>query len=205
MPAAVAVAYLPLHRTRAITVTEATLTFGFRAASTVDAENVRELAELADLDLMQARRHAAVLAGHYLPLICVPCATQRPGRSPGGWTRWKPIGLTARHSRGAAPPWSTSAPTWATAAQTWPTPVMVPPLSPPPSLTSQDPSGAVTAEYLAAAVIEQALAIALVGARHLGHYRWDGVLATAQVMAAATWDLFQYVTWDHASCPQPIP
>jgi hypothetical protein len=36
-PAAVAVAYLPLHRTRAITVTEDTLAFGFRAASTAGA------------------------------------------------------------------------------------------------------------------------------------------------------------------------
>jgi hypothetical protein len=67
VPAAVAVAYLPLHRTRAITVTEGTLAFGFRAFSTFDAEDVRELAGLADLDLMQARRHASLLAGHCLP------------------------------------------------------------------------------------------------------------------------------------------
>jgi hypothetical protein len=206
VPAAVAVAYLPLHRTRAITVTEATLTFGFRAASTVDAENVRELAELADLDLMQARRHAAVLAGHYLP----PHLRALRNAGPGPITR----GLDAREAdwadrkaqlRGSATLVDIGADMGDGSTDLAGACRGAAVISSPPSLTSQDPSGAVTAEYLAAAVIEQALAIALVGARHLGHYRWDGVLATAQVMAAATWDLFQYVTWDHASCPQPVP
>ena len=36
--AAIAVAYLPLHRTRAITVTEGTLASGFRAACTADGD-----------------------------------------------------------------------------------------------------------------------------------------------------------------------
>ena len=62
----VAIVYLPLHRTQAVTVTEQTLTFGFRAASTDDPAEVPGLAAVADLDLMQARRHAAVLAGHLL-------------------------------------------------------------------------------------------------------------------------------------------
>ena len=65
-PAAVAIVYLPLHRTQAMSVTEQTLTFGFRAASTDDAAEMPGLAAVADLDLMQARRHAAVLAGHLL-------------------------------------------------------------------------------------------------------------------------------------------
>ena len=34
VPATTAVVYLPLHRTRPVTVTAQTLTFGFRAAST---------------------------------------------------------------------------------------------------------------------------------------------------------------------------
>ncbi len=66
MLAAFAVAYLPLHRTRAITVTEDTLAFGFRATSTADDGCIPPLAEVADLDLMQARRHARFLAGHAL-------------------------------------------------------------------------------------------------------------------------------------------
>ena len=54
-----AIVYLPLHRTRTLAVTGQTLTFGFRAASTTGAAEAAALAALADLDLMQARRHAA--------------------------------------------------------------------------------------------------------------------------------------------------
>jgi hypothetical protein len=65
-PAAVAIVYLPLHRTRTVTVTEQTLTFGFRAAGADDPADMPALAAIADLNLMQARRHAAVLAGQLL-------------------------------------------------------------------------------------------------------------------------------------------
>src|SRR5262245_44563934 len=66
VPSAVAIVYLPLHRTQTMVVTEQTLTFGFRAASTNSTAEIPELAAIADQDLMQARRHAAVLAGHLL-------------------------------------------------------------------------------------------------------------------------------------------
>ena len=66
MPSAVAVVYLPLHRTQAINATEQTLTFGFRAASADGPGDMPALTAMADLDLMQARRHAAVLAGYLL-------------------------------------------------------------------------------------------------------------------------------------------
>ena len=52
-------------------MTGQTLAFGFRAASADDPAELPAVAAVADLDLMQARRHAAVLAG--LP----------PGRGPG--------------------------------------------------------------------------------------------------------------------------
>src|SRR5262249_1854976 len=63
---AAAVIYLPLHRTQALTVTGQTLTFGFRAAGIGDPAELPALAAMADLDLMQARRHARVLAGYRL-------------------------------------------------------------------------------------------------------------------------------------------
>ncbi len=206
VPAAVAVACLPLHRTRAITVTGDTLTFGFRVASTADAEKVGELAELADLDLMQARRHAAVLVGHDLPLYLRALRNAAPGQITRGldameadWADRKaqPRGSATLVDIGADMDDGSKDLAGAFhGAAVSPSPA---------SLTSHDQSDAVTAEYLAAAVTEQALAIALVGARHLGRYRWDGVLATAQIMAAATWDLFQYAAWNHTSCPQPVP
>ena len=61
-----AIVYLPLHRTQPVTVTGQTLTFGFRAASATDQSEIPGVAAVADLDLMQARRRAAVLAGYRL-------------------------------------------------------------------------------------------------------------------------------------------
>ena len=58
-----AIVYLPLHRTRPLAVTGPTLTFGFRAASITGQAEADDLAALADLDLIQARRHAAILTG----------------------------------------------------------------------------------------------------------------------------------------------
>ena len=66
-PAAIGIVYLPLHRTQMLAITEETLTFGFRAAGATCAAETPLLAAVADVDLLQARRHAAVLAGHRLP------------------------------------------------------------------------------------------------------------------------------------------
>lgn len=205
-PAAVAVAYLPLHRTRAITVAEDTLTFGFRVASTADAEKVGELAELADLDLMQARRHAAVLVGHDLPLHLRALRNAAPGQITRGLDAieadWADRTAQPRASATLVDIGTDLGDGSKDLASVFREAAVIPT---PASLTSHDPPDAMTAEHLAAAITEQALAIALVVARHLGRYHWDGVLATSQVMAAAAWDLFQYAAWDHASCPQPVP
>ena len=66
MTTSAAIVYLPLHRTRAVTVTGPTLAFGFRAASITGRAEAGALAGLADLDLIQARRHAAILTGSML-------------------------------------------------------------------------------------------------------------------------------------------
>src|ERR1035437_7530782 len=54
---------LPLPRTRTMTVTGHPLTFGSRAASITGEADAGALTALANLDLLQARRHAAVLTG----------------------------------------------------------------------------------------------------------------------------------------------
>lgn len=210
VPAAVAIAYLPLHRTRAITVTEGTLAFGFRAASTAGAEEICELTKLADLDLMQARRHAGFLAGHQLPasthalreatsglvtrgLDAVEADwADRPARV-GGCATMVDVETDCGDGATNLADVCRNANVEASAA----------------SLTgiiaaSGAAEGSVTVEHLAAAAAERALAIALTCAWHLGRYYWDGVLGTARVMATTTWDLFPQVTWDHNWCPQPI-
>ena len=65
------------------------------------------------------------------------------------------------------------------------------------------PAGRGTAERLAAAAAERALAIALACARGLGRYRWEGTVRTARIMAATAWDLFPNVAWGDTPCDQP--
>ena len=56
-----------LHRTRPVSITGQTLAFGFRAASITGEAEAAALAAVADLDLSQARRHAAILTGCSCP------------------------------------------------------------------------------------------------------------------------------------------
>lgn len=62
-PTAMAVAYLPLNRTRPAAIAGQELDFGFRAVSASDPAGLADLARQVDLDLARARRHASVLAG----------------------------------------------------------------------------------------------------------------------------------------------
>jgi hypothetical protein len=183
-PAAVAIVYLPLHRTRTVTVTEQTLTFGFRAASAEDPADMPALAAIADLDLMQARRHAAVLAGH---LLTGDLAALRQADDPGALR-----GLAAVEREWAARGQATGkAATFDSALDL--------PARPPLELACQqagiaagsDPDGA--ADYQA---VERALMIALVSARHLGRYEWAGTLRIGPILAAATWDCLPQPTTD---------
>ena len=98
-----AIVYLPLHRTRPLTVTGQTLTFGFRAASITGEAEAGALAGLADLDLIQARRHAAVLTGCMLAGDTRRPADGSPGPRCAAWPpsrqEWA---AAARAARGRA-------------------------------------------------------------------------------------------------------
>ena len=47
---------------------------------------------------------------------------------------------------------------------------------------------AAAAGLTAAMVVERALVMALICARHLGRYNWDGTLDMQEIMMASTWD-----------------
>jgi hypothetical protein len=190
-PAAAAVVYLPLHRTRPVTVTAHTLTFGFRTASASDPAEVPAVATVADLDLMQARRHAAILTGYHLlndlsalqhadtatglrglTAVASDWANRTPaaGRAdlfdcaldlPGG----PPLGQACQQA-GISPPRAD-----ATHPQDW---------------------------HPVTLAVERALAIALLCARHQGRYEWAETLDTEAVMATATWDC---LPWPQAPAP----
>jgi hypothetical protein len=196
--AAVAIVYLPLHRTQAISVTEQTLTFGFRAASVDDAAEAPGLAAVADLDLMQARRHAAVLAGH---LLAADLAALRQAGDAAALR-----GLAAVEHEWAARGQATGR------AATFDCGLDLPGC-PPLELACQQAgivigsggswSGAdrPAGRQAAASAVERALMIALVCARHQGRYDWTGTLSIAQVMAAATWDC---LPWPGAATPSAL-
>jgi hypothetical protein len=65
-PTSAAIVYLPLHRSKTVAVTQQTVAFGFHATRIAGASEAPALARAAGLVLLQARRHAAVLAGHLL-------------------------------------------------------------------------------------------------------------------------------------------
>jgi hypothetical protein len=193
---AVAVAYLPLRRARAIEVTEQTIAFGFRAAAIEDRRCAGDLAAAADLDLMQARRHAVILAGHDLTTELRALRAAAPG--------WVTRGIAAvesgwaergTHPRGMAAMIDTADgldgdPCLAAVRQR--ARLDAPQPTPAPG-TGPDEAG--QAELMAAAAAERALTIALACARHASRYQWNATISTARLMAASAWDLFPHVTW----------
>jgi hypothetical protein len=206
-PAAVAVAYLPLHRTRAITVNQDTLAFGFRAASTADAGRIPGLAEVADLDLMQARRHARFLAGHAPAADMRALRAAAPGLAGRGLTAvesgWadRPSRTRPPRARGTATMIDVGDDSADLADSCRRAGIMASAAS---NATAGLPAEAWTAERLAAAAAERALVIALACARELGQYCWEGAICTARVMTAAAWDVFPSAAWDDdVSCGQP--
>jgi len=181
VPATTAIVYLPLHRTRPVTVTGQTLAFGFRAASTSDPADVPGVAAVADLDLMQARRHAAILAGYHLADDLT--ALQRGG------------GTTVRRGLAAvADDWADRSPAAGRAAL-FDCDLDLPgrlPLGRACQQAGISPirTGTVRSEdwHPVTLAVERALAIALLCARHLGRYEWTGALDTGALMAASAWD-----------------
>jgi len=201
VPAAVAMAYLPLHRTGVTEVTEGTVSFGFRAAAAEDGDGdcLAELVALADLDMMQARRHAAILAGHALAAGLRGLRQAAPGLVTRGLAGVE-AGWADRSARrrGEAVLCDISADLGGAHDMTG--------LcrdagidGSPACLAGPDarrqPGSGEPAESLAAAAAERALVIALACARGTGRYSWTGHLSTARIMTGTAWDLFPGMTW----------
>jgi hypothetical protein len=182
VPLTTAIVYLPLHRSKPVTVTGQTLTFGFRAVSAGDPVELPAVGAVADLDLMQARRHAAVLAGYHLSR---DLAALRPAD-----------GTTTRRGLAAvADDWADRSPAAGRAALVdcdldltgAGLPLGQACQQAGISLTGTGGASQGTS-HPATLAVQRALVIALLCARHHGRYEWDGALDTGQVMAAATWD-----------------
>jgi hypothetical protein len=201
-PACCVLVYLPLHRTRPVAVTADTLAFGFRAAGITRVNEASALAAVADLDLMQARRHATTLAGHApredLTALQADAAGPVRGLSAArqAWAgRHKPVrGMALMIDTARDLPGGPALDGVCEEANViWPAARAC--LS-----GSAQPRG----ELPVTTAVAQALAIALTCARYLGRYQWDGTLDITQILAAHAWDcLSESVSVPASSVPAP--
>lgn len=189
-PAATGIVYLPLHRTHTLAITEETLTFGFRAASATCAAETPLLAAVADVDLLQARRHAAVLAGHSLPADLHLLRKHTAGTATRGLAAVEEIWAERHtHRRGTA--------TMIDSAEDLSTPgdlvdaSRYADIAPVAGCSQQQPTDM---ELIAAQTVERALVIALACARHLRRYQWPAKVDTRPMMLANAWDCFPHLT-----------
>ena len=186
MTTSAAIVYLPLHRTRAVTITGPILAFGFRAASITGEAEAGALAGLTDLDLLQARRHAAILTGSLLSRTLAELQMLAGTRLRGlsavqeEWAgRYAPA--RGRAAMFDCPGDLPGQPFLEDACQQAC-------LSARPGYLPAGLDEAAAAGMLAALMVERALVMALVCARHLGRCSWEGTLDTGDIMAASTWD-----------------
>jgi hypothetical protein len=191
VPATAAIVYLPLHRSRAMCVTGQTLAFGFRAASASDPADVPGVAAVADLDLMQARRHAAVLTGYHLgkDLAALQGADGVTGcrglaAVAGDWAGRRPAA-----GRAALFDCDLDLPGGLPLGQACQQAGITP-------MTTADVRD--EGWHPATLAVERALAIALLCARHQARYEWTGTLDTRTVMAASAWDC---MPWPETAAP----
>ena len=200
----VAIVYLPLHRTKTLAVTGQTVAFGFQAASITDTSEAPALAWLAGLDLLQARRHAAVLTGHMLGEDLTALRDLAGDLVPRGivalereWAdrRDPASGKAAMLDCGLDLSGGTSLPDACRQARISVSTEVA-------ALDAPDP------ELAAVMAVHRALAISLVAARHLHRYTWEGTLHTHEILAAGAWDCLPLPAGQPAAAaearPQPL-
>lgn len=153
--------------------------------------------QAADLDLLQARRHAAVLAGHRMAAGLAALASLSGEQMPRG-------------VRGVEREWRQRRPSDGSRAAMVDCALDLPGN---PSLAQAcqraridggcpaDERALVAGELAAALTVERALCIALVCARYLDRYTWDATLRTDEIVAASAWDCF----WRQPAGPAARP
>jgi hypothetical protein len=187
---AVAIVYLPLHRSRTLAITTQTVAFGFHAASTGDPAKADALALAADLDLLQACRHAAVLAGHLLADDLSALRALAPGTALRGVTA---VGQAWADRRSATRGRATTVdcgldlPATTSLAELCAHALV----SASAACTTVEESA--DDELAAVRAVERALVIALAAARHLDRYTWEGALPVDEIMAIGAWDCFPHL------------
>jgi hypothetical protein len=182
-PAAAAV-YLRLPRGRTLQVSDTSLRFGFHGIAAEGPDEDAAVTTLIDALLVQARRQAAIVAGHCFTDELASLTASGGGQATRGISavsrEWKDggpgRGLARLHDT-ANEPVSTSL---ADVGARLHLPGLPAAFPPPEEI-------ALAAPGLLRHLVVRALAIALIAARHAGHYQWQR-LHLDDVVEAAAWD-----------------
>ncbi|ETA01236.1 hypothetical protein CcI156_17740 [Frankia sp. CcI156] len=194
-PAAAAV-YLPLPQTRPLKVADTTVRFGFHAVAAEGRAEAAAVVASVDALFVQARRQAAILAGHRLAGELAALTATSSGQVTrgitavaGAWNGQPPKpGLARLYETASEPAPATLADvcaahrlhglsldaSWVAAGSSW--------------------SGSQILRHL----VTRALAIALIAAGSTSHYQWNA-LHLDTVIEATAWDQFTEL------CSTPVP
>ena len=190
--AAAAAVYLPLPRARTLTVTDATVRFGFHALAAEEPAEAAAVVDLVDALLVQARRQAEILAGHRLDdqlaaltVAGAGQATRGIGAVRAAWHS-QPLerGVARFHDTGSQPGPVTLADI-CSGYDLHALPAEVPPAG---------ADGFWAASQILRQLVIRTLATALIAARNTDRYQWDALHLDAIVDTAA---------WDQLTDPPP--
>jgi len=185
-PASAAAVYLPLPRTRSLRVTDTTVRFGFHALAAEQPTEIAAVTASLDALLVQARRQAAILAGHRLGDQLAALTAASAGQPTRGITAVRAAWQNQPSERGLARLHDTDTDTGpgpAVLADLCTSHDLVLPADVPPA----GADGCWTATQILRQLVVYALAIALIAARNADRYQWNALHLDAVVEAAA-WD-----------------
>ncbi|WP_131787152.1 hypothetical protein [Protofrankia symbiont of Coriaria ruscifolia] len=182
---AAAAVYLPLPRTRSLTVTDTTVRFGFHAVAAEEPAETSAVVASIDAQLVQARRQATILAGHRLGDQLTALTAAGAGQPTRGITAVHAAWHSQPSERGLARIHDTGSQqgpvTLADICAGYDLHAL------PADVSPAGADGFRTASLILRPLVAYALAIALIAARNADHYQWDALHLDAVVEAAA-WD-----------------
>lgn len=209
VPVSAAAVFLPVHRTQPTVVHADTLHFGFRIAVAEHDHDTQDVLRFVDRILVQARRHAAVLAWHSFADDMHVMQDLAPERLPGVLAVGQAWQDRTRRERGCAPLADTADDLDGTAElaadtaqrhgiefgerlrelqRAQATQRLHDALSDNPAYPEH------LLRSLGAAVLAQALAVALLAGKATGRLAWDTPLDLAEVIERGAWHVLEPVS-----------
>jgi hypothetical protein len=181
VPVAASLVYLRVRRRGSTQqISDDTLSIGFRTAVIEDGTEVPDLLTMADRALTRARRHAAIMAGHWLSADLDRLNTRAavPLRGVDGvLSAWSD---RTGKQRGVAVMIDTGSEANKTGAD------LGMPLQPAPEQVPDCPD---CAAQVARRALTRCLAVGLTAALHTSRYAWEGTFRVPEAIERAGWDV----------------